>query len=107
MTRLETTIFKIPIGVSGTLAITSRPRGADWLHGDIAALAAEGVGVLVSLLGTDEQLELGLRVRLGRVRPTTSNSWRCRFRILEFRSIRLNLCRRSKVWLHCFGTEST
>lgn len=54
------TIFKIPIGVSGTLAITSRPRGADWLDGDIAALAAEGIGVLVSLLGTDEQLELGL-----------------------------------------------
>ena len=57
---LETIIFKIQIGVPGTLVITSRPRGSDWLDDDIAALAAQGVGVLVSLLSTDEQVELGL-----------------------------------------------
>lgn len=57
---MEATIFKIPIGIPGTLAITPRPRGGDWLDDDIAALAAQGVGVLVSLLRADEQIELGL-----------------------------------------------
>jgi protein-tyrosine phosphatase len=57
---LEGTIFKVAIGVPGTLAITPRPRGGDWLDDDIAALAAKGVDVLVSLLGIDEQIELGL-----------------------------------------------
>jgi protein-tyrosine phosphatase len=57
---LETIIYKIPMDLPGTLAITPRPRGGDWLDDDVAALAAEGVGVLVSLLGRDEQIELGL-----------------------------------------------
>ncbi len=57
---MEAIIFRIPVGIPGTLAITPRPRGGDWLDDDIAALAAQGVGVLVSLLRTDEQLELGL-----------------------------------------------
>ena len=53
-------LFKIPIGVPGTLAITPRPRGGDWLDDDIAALSTSGVGVVVSLLVRDEQTELGL-----------------------------------------------
>ena len=57
---MEATIFEIPIDVPGTLAITLRPRGGDWLDNDIAVLAAQGVGVLVSLLGSDEEIELGL-----------------------------------------------
>jgi protein-tyrosine phosphatase len=57
---LEATIFKVPIDIPGILAITPRPRGGDWLDDDIAALAAQGVGVLVSLLETGEQFELGL-----------------------------------------------
>jgi protein-tyrosine phosphatase len=50
-------IFKIPLCIPGTLAITPRPRGGDWLDDDIAALAAGGVRVLVSLLCADEQIE--------------------------------------------------
>ena len=57
---MEAILFKIPIDVPGTLAITPRPRGGDWLDDDIAALAAQGVGVVVSLLRGDEQIELGL-----------------------------------------------
>ena len=54
------TIFRIPVGIPGALAITPRPRGGDWLDDDIAALAAQGVAVLVSLLRADEQVELAL-----------------------------------------------
>jgi protein-tyrosine phosphatase len=57
---MEAILFKIPIDVPGTLAITPRPRGGDWLDDDIAALAAQGVGVVVSMLRADEQIELGL-----------------------------------------------
>jgi protein-tyrosine phosphatase len=53
-------IFEIPISVSGALAITPRPRGGDWLDVDIAALSAEGIEVLVSLLETEESCELSL-----------------------------------------------
>ena len=53
-------IFRIPLSSHGSLAITPRPRGGDWLDDDIAALARSGIGVLVSLLGGDEQYELGL-----------------------------------------------
>jgi protein-tyrosine phosphatase len=45
---------------SGSLAITTRPRGDDWLGDDIAALQRQGIDVLVSLLGVDEARELGL-----------------------------------------------
>lgn len=39
-------IFHIPISSQGSLAITPRPRGGDWLEDDIAGLARSGVGVL-------------------------------------------------------------
>ena len=39
---------------------TPRPRGGDWLDDDVAALARNDVGVLVSLLCDDENIELGL-----------------------------------------------
>jgi len=54
------TIFRIPFLFPGTLAITPRPRGGDWLDVDIAALSNQGVNVLVSLLETEETHELGL-----------------------------------------------
>jgi protein-tyrosine phosphatase len=57
---MEAIIFRIPLHIPGTLAITPRPRGGDWLDDDIAALASQGVRVLVSLLRGDEQIELGL-----------------------------------------------
>jgi protein-tyrosine phosphatase len=55
------TIFKVPIDGPGALAITPRPRGGDWLDDDVAALAQNGVGVLVSLLCADEAHDLGLQ----------------------------------------------
>ena len=56
----EADIFRIPIDSSGSLAITTRPRGGDWLDDDIEAMARQGVGVLVSLLCAEELSELGL-----------------------------------------------
>jgi protein-tyrosine phosphatase len=53
-------IFRIPIESADTLSIIARPRGGDWLDDEIAAVAREGVTVLVSLLCHEEQLELGL-----------------------------------------------
>lgn len=57
---MSSTVFEIPLGLPGPLAITPRPRGGDWLEVDIAALSARGVNVLVSLLEHDEASELGL-----------------------------------------------
>jgi len=53
-------IFEIQLGLPGTLAITPRPRGWDWLEVDIAALYTHGVNILVSLLERDEAFDLGL-----------------------------------------------
>ncbi len=38
-----------------------RPRGGDWLDGEIQALAKAGVGVVVSLLTADEVADLELQ----------------------------------------------
>jgi len=57
---MEAIIYKVPLQASGVLAITSRPRGGDWLSDDIQNLAAEGVQILVSLLTAEEELELQL-----------------------------------------------
>ena len=56
----QTDIFPIPIGTSGAFAIAARPRGGDWLTGDLERLALDGVDILVSLLDVDELVELGL-----------------------------------------------
>lgn len=42
------------------LAIVSRPRGADWLEGDLASVKSGGIDVLVSLLEPEEAEALGL-----------------------------------------------
>ena len=42
------------------LGIMARPRGDDWLHGEIAHLKKQNVGLLVSLLEKEEIKELGL-----------------------------------------------
>jgi len=42
------------------LAIVARPRGGDWLNDDLLALKHEGANVVVSLLTTPEEEELGL-----------------------------------------------
>jgi len=53
-------MFVVPLATHGALCIVKRPRGGDWLDDDIAGLARDGIGVVVSLLTADEQLELGL-----------------------------------------------
>ena len=45
---------------SGSLYITPRPRGGDWLEDDVRVLGRHGVGIAVSLLREDEQVALGL-----------------------------------------------
>lgn len=45
----------------GRLSLLAHPRGGDWLAEEVAALRADGVDVLVSLLTPEEIWELGLR----------------------------------------------
>jgi hypothetical protein len=45
---------------TGTLHTMARPRGGDWLDDEMSALAAGGIGVLVSLLTDADMTELGL-----------------------------------------------
>jgi len=44
----------------GRLAIVARPRGNDWLLGDLQSLYEAGINVLVSFLEPHECAELGL-----------------------------------------------
>jgi len=44
----------------GKLGILARPRGADWLEDEIAGWKEAGVNVVVSLLTSGEESELGL-----------------------------------------------
>lgn len=53
-------IYWIQHAATPKLAIVARPRGGDWLNDDLLALKREGVNVLVSLLTTPEEEELGL-----------------------------------------------
>jgi protein-tyrosine phosphatase len=46
--------------VSTTLAVSTRPRGGDWLDVDLARLRGLGVDVLVSCLTAREEAELDL-----------------------------------------------
>jgi protein-tyrosine phosphatase len=54
-------LFWIPGPWRGKLAVTSRPRGGDWLDDEIKAWQQAGLDVVVSLLEKDEvaQFELG------------------------------------------------
>lgn len=42
------------------LAILPRPRGGEWLEDEVRSYAAQGVGVLFTLLEPTEEVELGL-----------------------------------------------
>jgi protein-tyrosine phosphatase len=46
--------------VTENLAVATRPRGGDWLTGDLDRLRAVGIDVLVSCLTTSEEEELEL-----------------------------------------------
>ena len=54
------TIYWIAGPWPGRLAIVPRPRGGDWLAGELAALRELGVDALVSLLTVEELIELEL-----------------------------------------------
>ena len=54
-------VFWIDRVEKGRLGIMARPRGGDWLEGEIQSLAEAKVEVLVSLLATDEVAELELQ----------------------------------------------
>lgn len=54
------TLFWINPGANGRLAIVPRPRGNDWLAGDLAAIRRDGIDILVSMLTKTEETELGL-----------------------------------------------
>ncbi len=51
----------INAAAKGQLGIMPRPRGGDWLDGEIHSLAEAGVKVLVSLLSADEVAGLELQ----------------------------------------------
>jgi len=53
-------LYWIDANSPGRLAITSRPRGGDWLEDEVEAWRKNGVDVVVSLLTPDEVKELGL-----------------------------------------------
>lgn len=53
-------LFWIPLDAPGRLAISARPRGGDWLSDEIAGWQRAGVGLVVSLLTSDEEAELDL-----------------------------------------------
>jgi protein-tyrosine phosphatase len=57
---MQSTLFWIATPVPGRLATMARPRGGDWLAGDLGALRELGVDKLVSLLTVEEQIELEL-----------------------------------------------
>jgi predicted protein tyrosine phosphatase len=57
---MSSEIYWIEAPVRGRLAIMARPRGGDWLCGEIAGWAAERVDVVVSLLEPSEVIELEL-----------------------------------------------
>ena len=53
-------LFWIPGPWRGNLAVVSRPRGGDWLEDEVRAWQQARIGVIVSLLETDEAAELDL-----------------------------------------------
>jgi protein-tyrosine phosphatase len=53
-------LYRVAWPGPGGLAVAGRPRGGDWLAGDMRAFRAAGVEVLVSALVPEEQRELWL-----------------------------------------------
>jgi protein-tyrosine phosphatase len=53
-------LFWIPGPWPGRLAVSTRPRGGDWLEDESAGWRGAGLDVVVSLLEPDEAAQLGL-----------------------------------------------
>ena len=60
MRTIKPDIYRIDGPWPGKLAILARPRGADWLEDEIEGWKEAGVSVVVSLLTSGEEFELGL-----------------------------------------------
>ena len=55
-----TELFRVPGPWAGHLAISTRPRGGDWLEDEIRGWRNAGIDVVVSLLESDEATDLEL-----------------------------------------------
>jgi protein-tyrosine phosphatase len=53
-------LYKIDGSWPGTLVISARPRGGDWLQDEIASWKRAGIHSVISLLTPDEEQELDL-----------------------------------------------
>src|SRR6266542_1654694 len=57
---MKPTIYWIDNSGAGRLAILARPRGEDWLEGEVRGWHETGIDVVVSMLTDSENLQLGL-----------------------------------------------
>jgi protein-tyrosine phosphatase len=53
-------LYWIPLESRGRLAISARPRGSDWLEDEVNGWFRAGIGMVVSMLTAEEELELEL-----------------------------------------------
>ena len=58
---MKAQIDRIPGPWAGRLGIAARPRGGDWLEGEVRSLRDAGVEVIVSLFTPEEVLEFDLQ----------------------------------------------
>ena len=58
---MYTDLYKIKLKESGSLSISARPRGYEWLENEIIAWRKAGITHVLSLLEKKESLNLGLR----------------------------------------------
>jgi len=61
MVAIQAELYEITPCPIGQLAIMPRPRGGEWLRGEMASLKSRGVTDLVSMLLPAEEIELGLQ----------------------------------------------
>src|SRR5438067_12974102 len=54
-------MFWVPGPWAGRLAISTRPRGGDWLEDEVRGWRRAGIDVVVSLLDSEEEKDLELR----------------------------------------------
>jgi len=58
---MKPNLYWIPGPWRGKLAVSTRPRGGEWLEDEVAGLRAAGLDTIVSLLERDEAADLGLQ----------------------------------------------
>jgi predicted protein tyrosine phosphatase len=58
---MQAEMYEIVPCPQGRLAVMPRPRGNDWLRGELASLKSRGVTDVISMLAPAEERELGLQ----------------------------------------------